>query len=106
MPECCRPKSANSATSITTDGAVDRCGPVSTVFGNHQPPAKSSSMGTVTPAKAYTVSASRNGASRRRSVSTANLLRRNQTHTNQGRYRARTLPSSSRLSSLAFHRSP
>ena len=66
MPECCRPKSASSATLITTDGAVDRCGPVSTVFGSHQPPANSSSMGTVTPAKAYPANASRTGTSRRR----------------------------------------
>ena len=33
-------------------------------------------------------------------------LGRGQIHANQGRYRERTLPSSMRFSSLAFHRSP
>ncbi len=107
MPECCRPNSASSSTSMTTDGPVDRCGPASTVFGSHQPPANSSSRGTVTPAKAYPANASRTGTSRRRSVSTSRTWwRRDQIHANQGRYRERTVPSSIRLSSLAFHRSP
>ncbi len=107
MPECCRPNSASSSTLITTEGTVARCGPASTVFGNHQPPANSSSTGTVTPAKAYPAGCEQNGDQPTAvGQHVLYLVARDQIHANQGRYRERTVPSSNRLSSLAFQRLP